>query len=82
MLTYVIQLQFSYMSRINNKLQFDEGMDTTRVVEAPWWHKSTNSATYNQPFFNASIAFLSKSRVILPSELRSRRNRTQPAIDL
>jgi len=48
MLTFVITLQFSYKSRINNKQQFVEGMDTTRLVEAPWWPKSTNSATYNQ----------------------------------
>ena len=82
MLTFVIKLQFSYKSRINNKLQFVEGMDSTRLVEAPWWPKSTNSAAYNQSFFNASIAFLKtgcKSRVILPSELRGRRNRMQPA---
>ena len=56
MLTFLIKLQFSYNSRINNKLQFDERMDTTRLVEVPWWPKSTNSATYNQPFFNASIS--------------------------
>jgi len=36
MLTFVIKLQFSYKSRIINKLQFEEGMDTTRLVEAPW----------------------------------------------
>jgi hypothetical protein len=36
MLTFVIKLQFSYMSGINKKLQFDEGMDTTRLVEALW----------------------------------------------
>jgi len=36
MLTFVIKLQFSYKSRINKKLQFDEGMDTTRLIEAPW----------------------------------------------